>query len=384
MTDIYFQRAREVLERVGSAQRSASAEIHAYSLPSGYEWGILAGLKEAAALLEGKPVDIYSMEEGEIFRAREPVMRITGPYIDYGVYESALLGILRHESSVATKAARIRLASWGKTLIFFGIRCVHPSVAPAVDRAAFIGGCDAVSGVIGARMINERPVGTMPHALILVVGDQASAWRAFDEVLPGDVPRIALCDTFYDERTEALLAANTLGQRLDGVRLDTPRSRRGDMKRIVEETRWALDMNGWGRVRIYVSGGLDEDEVRELSGVADGFGVGTSIAFPPSIDLSMDIVSVEGRPVSKRGKLPGAKQVYRCEALHDTITLESRKMDRCPACGRGVVPLLRPVIKNGELVSELPSEREIRRRVLERLERVRTLGGLSGEPILSA
>ncbi len=382
VTDVYFVRAREVLSSKELLERRVVADVHAYGLPSGYRWAVLAGVEEVVAVLEGRRVNVYSMREGEVFRSFEPVMEISGAYGEFGVYESSILGMLRHGSSVATKAARIRLKGWGKTIIFFGIRCVHPTVAPAVDRAAFIGGCDAVSGVMGAELIGERPVGTMPHALIIVSGSQTEAWKSFDEAIPKDVPRIALCDTFLDEREEALLAAKTLGDRLYGVRLDTPSSRRGNMRRIVEEVKWTLAVNGYRNVRVYVSGGIDESEVEELYDVVDGFGVGTSIAFPPSIDLALDIVEVEGRPVSKRGKLPSSKQIYRCEMFHDTVVPREKKLERCPKCGRQVEELLKPLILDGEVVGELPSTRTIRDYLMSRLEKIRELGEIDPEPIL--
>ena len=136
-------------------------------------------------------------------------------------HEAGLLGILRHATSIATKAARVKLAGWGKPVLFFGVRAVHPAIAPMADRSAFIGGCDGISGVLGAELAGVKPMGTMPHALILTMGDQVKAWRAFDEIISRDVPRIALCDTLSDERFESLAAAKALGERLYGVRLDT-------------------------------------------------------------------------------------------------------------------------------------------------------------------
>ncbi|MCS7143291.1 MAG: nicotinate phosphoribosyltransferase [Aigarchaeota archaeon] len=367
VTDVYFQRARQVLRSLNLSERHVAAEVHAYSLPQGYSWGVLVGVKEVVNLLKGLPVNVYSMEEGELFFAKEPVMCIEGNYLDFGIYETAVLGILRHESSVGTKSARIKFHSMDKPVIFFGMRCVHPIISPVIDRAAYIGGCDAVSNVLGAELLGERPVGTMPHAFIIVIGDQREAWTAFDKFMPEYVPRIALCDTWYDERIESLMAAEALEGRLYGVRLDTPGSRRGNMRMITQEVRWSLNINGYSHVKIYVSGGIDEEDVKELGDVADGFGVGTSIAFPPSIDLAMDIVEVEGKPISKRGKLPGRKQVYRCRSFHDTVTPWERRVERCVRCGERVEPLLRPLIVNGEVVDEGPEEKVLRSRVLERV-----------------
>ncbi|MEM4516760.1 MAG: nicotinate phosphoribosyltransferase, partial [Desulfurococcaceae archaeon] len=274
----------------------------------------------------------------------------------------------RHYSSIATKAARIKKLAGDKTVLFFGLRALHPAIAPMADRAAYIGGVDAVSGVASEKYLGLKPQGTMPHALIIAFGNQIDAWKAFDEVIEQDVPRIMLVDTFYDERIEALMAADLLKEKLYGVRLDTPSSRRGNMKQIVEEVRWTLDIHGYKHVKIVVSGGIDEKEIMELRGIADAFGVGTSIANPPSIDISADIVEIyennKWKYVTKRGKLPGAKQVYRKRpGLNDIVTL----LDKPEAIPEGYQPLLRKYMENGVLLIDLPKLSEIRNYVLEQL-----------------
>lgn len=376
VTDIYFKRTREILEAKGLCDTRVRAEFHAYSLPKGYDWAVFAGLEEALKILEGRDVDVYALPEGTLFQRYAPLMIIEGRYCEFAELETALLGVLRHETSIATKAARVRLAAGDRKLMFFGLRALHPAIAPMADRAAYIGGCDAVSGVASARMLGLKPQGTMPHALMLVFGDPEAAWRAFDEVVDEDVPRIALVDTFYDERHEALMAARLLGERLSGVRLDTPSSRRGDMRQIVSEVRWTLDINGFTHVKIIVSGGLDEEEVCKLRDVADGFGVGTSIAFPPSIDISMDIVEVErgGRwvPFTKRGKLPGAKKLYRCGVLEDLVVYWEAQPPAV-SCRDGSRPrlLTTKYMEGGRLVARLPGLEEIRSYVLSQLSEVK-------------
>ncbi len=363
-TDVYFIRTKKILEEKG-VHRKVLADVSTTSLPHGWKWGVLAGIEEVAKLLEGLPVNVYAMPEGTIFHPYEPVLQIEGFYEEFGIYETALLGMLSQASGIATAALRTKIAAKFKPVYSFGIRHMHPAIAPMIDRSAFIGGCDGVSGVLGAEMIGEKPVGTMPHALIITVGDQVKAWRYYDEVMPPEVPRTALVDTFYDEKFEALMAAEALGERLNAVRLDTPSSRRGNFRRIVEEVRWELDLRGYEHVKIFLSGGLDEESLRELADVADAFGVGGSIASAKPIDFSLDIVEVEGKPVTKRGKLSGRKQIYRCENGHYHRVPADKKLEKCPVCGAKVEPLLRPLIENGEIVAELPKAREIREYVLE-------------------
>ena len=219
-TDVYFIRTRKILEEKG-IHKKVFADISTTSLPKGWKWGVLAGVEEVAKLLEGHPVNVYSMPEGTIFHPYEPVMQIEGYYKEFGIFETALLGMLSQASGIATAALRVKIAAKFKPVYSFGIRHMHPAIAPMIDRSAFIGGCDGVSGVLGAEMIGEKPAGTMPHALILTIGDQVKAWKYFDEVMPEDVPRVALVDTLCDEKLEALMAAEALGEKLAAVRLSS-------------------------------------------------------------------------------------------------------------------------------------------------------------------
>ncbi len=374
-TDIYFVRTRKILEKKGLGNTLVRMEIHAYSLPKGYEWGVFAGLEEALAILKGKKVNVYALPEGTLFKVFEPVMVIEGPYNEISVLETPILGVLRHATSIATRAARIKKLARDKTVLFFGLRALHPAIYPMADRAAYIGGVDGVSGVLSEKYLGVKPQGTMPHALILIFGDPVKAWKAFDEVIEEGVPRIALTDTLYDERYEALMAARALGGKLYGVRFDTPGSRRGNMRKIVLEARWTLDIHGYKNVKIFVSGGINEKTIVELRDLVDGFGVGTSIAVPPSIDFSMDIVEkyVDGiwQPYAKRGKLPGAKQLYRCRpGLNDTITLLDEEPSIVCPDGRKPVKLLKKYIENGKVVADLPDVKSIRKYVLEQLEEI--------------
>ncbi|EZQ06900.1 nicotinate phosphoribosyltransferase [Candidatus Acidianus copahuensis] len=368
ITDVYFERTLKVLDKLGLDNVMVRMEVHSYGLPKGYQWAVFSGLEEVLNLFEGKPISIYAMPEGTLFKEVEPLMIIEGNYRDFGAYETEFLGILRHYSSVSTKAARIKSLAMDKNVLFFGLRSAHPAIAPMLDRAAYIGGVDGISGAFDKEAFDIEPSGTMPHALMLTVGDNVKAWKAFDEVVEDNVPRIVLADTFEDERTEALKAADLLGDKLAGIRLDTPSSRRGNFRKIVQEIRWTLNIHGYNHVKIYVSGGIDEEQVLDLRDYVDGFGVGTSIAFPESVDLSADIVEkmIDGNwvPYTKRGKWPGAKQVYRCGKLDDKITLiNSPPIEGCK-------PLLIKYMENGKIVSKLPSLTEIRNYVISQLKEI--------------
>jgi len=374
-TDVYFSRTKQIIEAKKLDRLNALAEVTSSKLPGGWPWGVLCGIEEVAHLFEGVPVDVYAMPEGSIFYSadyrgvREPVMFIDGPYGDYCLLETPMLGLICQASGAASRAARIKRVAGEKAVVAFGIRRMHPALSPMLDRAAYIGGFDGVSSLKGAKIIGEKPMGTMPHALIIMFENQVEAWKAFDEVISSDVPRVALVDTYYDEKIESIMAAEALKDRLYGVRLDTPGSRKGNFVEIIREVRWELDVRGYKNVKIFISGGLDEEKVKVLSEAgAEAFGVGTAVSNAPTVDFAMDIIGLEGRLVAKRGKLGGKKQVWRCpECLVDTVLPFNLPKPECPECGGETEPMLKPLIEGGKIVAELPRPKEIRRYVLEQI-----------------
>jgi nicotinate phosphoribosyltransferase len=180
------------------------------------------------------------------------------------------------------------------------------------------------------------------------------------------VRRVALIDTLQDEKFEAIRVAEALGKDLYAVRLDTPSSRRGDFFRILQEVRWELDLRGFEHVRIIASGGVDEYEILTLNPVADAYGVGTSIASAPVLNFALDIMEIEGRPMAKRGKWSGAKDVLRCRACRTTFVVPAGRRPACP-CGGSLDPMLKPLLTGGRIVRDLPPPRTIRDHVLDQL-----------------
>ena len=177
-----------------------------------------------------------------------------------------------------------------------------------LDYAAIVGGCVGASTPAGARLAGLSPTGTMPHSLVLIFGDTVDAAIAFDRDLGPDVPRIVLIDTFKDEAEEALRVAHALGDRLYGIRLDTPAERGRVTADLVTEIRARLDLEGFQHVKIVVSGGLSPDRIRyfaENAAPVDSFAVGSYISGAAPIDFTGDIKEIDGRPIAKRGRIPG-------------------------------------------------------------------------------
>jgi len=302
--DIYFIRTKEILEKEGF-NPIATMEI----FPS--RGGIICGIEEVKALLSKvlpSEAEVWGLEEGERMERREVVLRITAPYQSYAVYETVYLGMLAHCSGWATAAREVVEAAQGIPVISFGARHVHPLVAPIMDYAAQVGGCVGCSSVLGAELAGSTPRGTMPHALILCYGDTAKATLIFDKHMPPEVPRISLVDTFKDEAEESVIVAQAMGGKLEAVRLDTPMERGGVTIDLVKEVRARLDLAGFKEVKIFVSGGLNPQRIREFieaKAPVDFFGVGSYISGARPIDFTADIHEIDGKPIAKRGRTPG-------------------------------------------------------------------------------
>jgi nicotinate phosphoribosyltransferase len=240
-------------------------------------------------------------------------LTLSGPYAAFAEHETAILGFLCQASGVATGAARCRLAAEERPVISFGARRMHPAITPMIERSAYLGGCDGVAVELAARRLGIPASGTLPHALVLILGSTAEAARAFDEIIDPEVPRTILVDTFDDEKFGALIAARAIPDSIFAVRLDTPGNRRGDFRDLMSEVRWELDRNGFEHVRIFASGGIDVEYILHLNPVCDAYGVGGAIADAPMIDYSLDIVEVAGEDRSKRGKRGGRKRLVEVE-----------------------------------------------------------------------
>lgn len=309
-TDIYFIKTLEILKALGLDDTKVVAEIFASRA------GIMCGSEEVKNLLSGIPVEVWALPEGEPFERKEVVMRITGKYTDFGVYETAILGILASSSGWATAARECAEAVGDKGMICFGSRHVHPAVSPVMERAALVGGATGASNILAAKLFGREPQGTVPHAVFLIVGDTVEVAKAYYQHMPPGSPCIVLVDTFKDEAEEALRVAQALGDKLAGIRLDTPSERGGVTPQLVQEVRARLDQAGFRHVKIFISGGLNVERIKILKEAgADSFGVGSYISGARAIDMTMDLKEINGKPIAKRGRIPGITPSTRLQKI---------------------------------------------------------------------
>ena len=306
--DVYFARAEQVLEREGM-DPLVTMEVFAR------QDAILCGIDEVKNLLghvldEADPAEtaVEALDDGDAIAPKEVVLRMTARYRAFGLYETAVLGMLAQSTGWATAARACVEAAAPLPVVSFGARHIHPDITDVLDYAAIVGGCVGASTPAGARLAGLSPTGTMPHSLVLIFGDTVRAAEAFDRDLESDVPRIVLVDTFRDEAEEALRVASALGDRLYGIRLDTPSERGRVTPDLVREVRARLDQAGFDHVKIVVSGGFNPERIRffrDAEAPVDSYAVGSAISGASPIDFTGDIKEIDGSPIAKRGRIPG-------------------------------------------------------------------------------
>lgn len=355
-TDEYFIETMKALEGVGINPK-VTMEQYLKKFPDpNYKFGVACGTYEVAKLLEGKPVDVYAMEEGEFFFPGEPVLKVKGNYRDFGILENSVLGLVCKPSAIATKATRCKIAAQDKKILSFGTRRVWPYDVAMVEYAATVGGFDDVSNILGAKRIGKEAIGTMPHALMLCAKGSKEGFKAFRDYASKDTPNIALIDTYGSPKSELFEALDVFGEDLDGVRIDS-----GDRKKIGKEIRWELDIRGRDDVDLICSGGLDEYSLGKLKDVYDGFGVGTRVADARTFDFALKVIEVDDEPRAKFTNYGGGKQVYRNSNYEDIVALEEMKPPKEHK------PLLKPLIKNGEIVRDFRSAEQIRKKTMGKI-----------------
>lgn len=376
LTDLYeLNMAASYLHRGMAADATFSLFVR--KLPPGRGFLVAAGLRDCLTYLEGfrfepadlsylasqgfdRPTldgfeslrftgDVWAVPEGRIILANEPVLEVTAPIAEAQLVETYLLNQVTFQTTLASKAARCRIAAAGRIdLVDFGFRRTHGVEAGmAVARLSAMVGFSSTSNVEAARRFGLTPSGTMAHSYIEAFPHELDAFYSFAEDLPGRTT--FLVDT-YDTLAgvhHAIEVIRMLGlEHSSGIRLDS-----GDLAGLAFASRRLLDDAGLPDVRIFASGGLDEHDVARFvaaNAPIDAVGVGTRMgvsADAPYLDSAYKIVAYDGRPVVKlspgKATLPGAKQVFRGRNLSDQIGL---RREEPPA---GTVPLLEKVMNRG-------------------------------------
>lgn len=301
--DVYFLRSSEILRDLHLDP------VVGFEIFPGRDT-IVCGVDQVGQLLAeaGFEGEMRAVRDGTYLERGQPAVELRARYSAFGIYETAILGILASCSGWISAAREVVEAAGDTPVISFGARHLHPNVASIMDYAAVMGGCVTCSTPLGAALAGTAPSGTMAHAYILVVGDTVRAAQEFNRVMPAEVPRIVLVDTFQDPAVESVRVGDTLGNALSGVRLDTPGERGGVTPALVKEVRARLDLAGHRHVQIVVSGGVTPERIRGFHAAnapVDSYGVGSYISGARPVDYTGDVREIDGKAVAKLGRIPG-------------------------------------------------------------------------------
>jgi nicotinate phosphoribosyltransferase len=321
-TDEYFNRTRHVLLE---DERHPRVVMQVFQKKD----SILAGIDEAVAVLklgadDWEGLTVHALYEGDPISPWETVMTIEGDYTGFAHLETVYLGVLARRTMIASNVKKVVEAANGKTILFMPARYDHHRVQTGDGYAAYIAGATigvpiGVTTEANTSWWGGAAIGTVPHSLIASYGgNSVLAATKFAEHMDPDVNIVVLVDFENDSVRTSVEVARALGDRLWGVRLDTSRTLvdqslwgemgdfdpRGVNDRLVRKVRDALDRDGFERVKIVVSGGMNADRIREFEeqGVpVDSYGVGSALIRGEN-DFTADVVLTDGRPSAKVGR----------------------------------------------------------------------------------
>ena len=316
-SDIYFLRTQEILNQANLHDR-VTLQIFQR------DYAVLCGIDEAIALIKRcsyhpENIKIKALHDSDAIAPWETVMTIEGDLADFAHLETVYLGTIARQTKVATNSRRAVDAAGGKPVLFFPSRFDHYSVQESDGYAAKIGGMSGISTPANAAVWGIEAAGTIPHSLIAACGgDTLKATKLFDKYMDPKIKRVALVDFDNDCVNTSLAVARELGDRLEGVRLDTSdkmvdASLIGQMghfkptgvnEQLVRNVREALDHEGFHKVKVMVSGGFTPERIRhfeEHKVPVDVYAVGSSI-FATNVDFTADIVLLNGKPCAKAGR----------------------------------------------------------------------------------
>lgn len=360
--------------------------------------------------------DVWAMDEGTIVFPQEPLIRVDANLIEAQIIEGMLLNTINFQSLIATKTARVYLASGKGTIMEFGLRRAQgPDGAMSASRAAFIGGASGTSNVLAGKTFGIPVMGTMAHSWVMSFPSEEAAFEAYAETYPDRT--IFLIDT-YDTLDSGIKNAIKVGKKLTaqgkkfGVRLDS-----GDIHYLSVEVRKVLDAAGLKQATIAVSNDLDESIIQTLTAAKapiDSWGVGTNMVTGGTEAAFTGVYKLAARQ-TQEGELqptikfsdnpekttnPGVKQVWRLYspdgmADADVMCLDQKLAQKAEAeedrVRKGIEqefwhpsadyrhfhytpksdiePLLKPRMSRGELLSDHPSLASIQQRVRLGLDR---------------
>lgn len=200
-------------------------------------------------------VDIFSLPEGTLVFAGEPIMKIKADMAEALLLESIILPIVESESTAATRAARIKRILGGRQL------CLKDRAANAsISRAAYIGGCDRISSVEAAARYAIPYLSVMPYTFVQAFETEYSAFASY---MRSSTDPTVLCADTYDTVASGvpsfICAAEDFGTNDMYVGIAS-----GDMSTSLKKVRGMLDASGMTKCGTAISAELGENDLARL------------------------------------------------------------------------------------------------------------------------
>ena len=131
---------------------------------------MLCGVDEAIALIHTfahNPQDllIEALNDGDIIKANEPVLKITGKYEDFGFLESMIDGILARRTSVATNVYETLKVANNVPIFSMADRQDDYLTQVGDGYATYVAGINKVSTDAQGKWWGGKGMGTMPHEI---------------------------------------------------------------------------------------------------------------------------------------------------------------------------------------------------------------------------
>jgi nicotinate phosphoribosyltransferase len=291
----------------------------------------LGGIDEAIAILklgvdDWSALTVNALYEGDWYDDWDTVLTIEGPYESFAHLETLYLGVLARRTRICTNARAVTEAARPKPVLCFAARDDIFLAQPGDGYSAHVGGVTMVASNAQASLFSGKTMCIVPQALIPVAGGNTTrAARQFADAF-ADANDIIVSASYHNDSVKTSVeVARALEGRLWGVRLDTPDNLvdksvlpqmgtfqpTGVSPQLVWNVRNALDSEGFGDVKIVVSGGFDAERIRQFEeeGVpVDAYGVASSL-HDGRFDFTADIVQVDGKTQSMAGRelRPNAK-----------------------------------------------------------------------------
>ncbi|MDJ0754652.1 MAG: nicotinate phosphoribosyltransferase [Ardenticatenaceae bacterium] len=212
-------------------------------------------------------ISLQAVPEGRVVHPNVPLTVIQGPLAMAQILETALLNKLNYPTLIATKAARIRQAGKGNTVLEFGMRRGQASGVNAGARAAIIGGADFSSNTGLSARLGVQAKGTHAHSMVqafIALGyGELEAFEAYADVYPDNC--LLLVDTINTLQSGVPNAIKVFeklrakGHRPVGIRLDS-----GDLAHLSVQAACMLNEAGFPETSIVLSNSLDEMTILQI------------------------------------------------------------------------------------------------------------------------